>query len=371
MSLGLTLFINGIAGLTAPQTSQNILNQQTQQEDLLSQMPAFVPPISTQVVASANYQEIMRIQQSILTQVRNISILGMTLVALLCGFAAYGLTGLALKPVRRVSDFANRISQNSMEARMSLAGPQDELKNLADAFDKMLDRLEYAFQQQNNFVADAAHELRMPLAIIHTSLDVIQADPNATLRDYQVMTVTLDRTLKRLEKLVNDLLLLARGEKELKKEEIALGNLISEVVSEIEPLAQEKNIRLEIIGEEEVLVYGDETLLGIAIYNLIENGICYNRPEGKVEVLLSKVDQQARVIVKDTGIGISPGDLPFIFDRFYRIDRSRTRNKGGAGLGLAIVAHILQLHEGKITVERLPDTGSTFLIDLPRLAIPM
>lgn len=381
ISLGLTLFINGIAELTAAQTSKNISVQQTRSpsenpsgafiEAPSAQRPAVAGPISTQVVPPSNLQEILRIQQIILTQVRNISILGMALVALLSGFAAYGLTGMALKPVKRVSDFANRIGEDTMDTRLSLVGPPDELKNLADAFDKMLDRLEYAFQQQNNFVADAAHELRTPLSIIQTSLDAIRVDPTATLRDYQEMTGTVERTLRRLEKLVNDLLLLARGEQELKKEEIALGNLITEVASEIGPFAQEKNIRLEVKGKEEVLVRGDETLLGIAIYNLIENAIYYNRPAGKVEVSLSKADQQARVTIKDTGIGISPDDLPYVFDRFFRIDRSRTRNKGGAGLGLAIVAHIVQLHGGRITVESLPDAGSTFMIDLPQLVIPM
>jgi signal transduction histidine kinase len=229
----------------------------------------------------------------------------------------------------------------------------------------MLERLERAFGQQSRFVADAAHELRTPLASLRTNLEVVRSDPHATLDDYRQMASVLERALERLERLVDDLLLLARGEKDVRAEPVYLEVLIGDVIQELKPLAQSHRVSLYYQVPEEVIVQADPPLLARAISNLIENGIRYNHPGGSVTVTVRREAKSVAVSVEDTGTGIPPEEQAHIFDRFYRVDRSRAQHRGGSGLGLSIAAHIVQLHGGHIQVASTPGAGSTFTIWLP------
>ena len=286
-------------------------------------------------------------------------------MSVLGGIGAYWLAGHMLRPLRQISQTAQRISADTLNTRLALDGPEDELKELADAFDAMLDRLERVFEQQGRFVADVAHELRTPLTTLRTNLEIVHADPNATLEDYREMATTLERALTWLERLVADLLLLAQEETEVVREEVALGPLLEDVLLDFKSLADEHQVTLRLGGEIEMLVRGDEPLLVRAFSNLIENGIRYNRLGGEVEVTLKQVDGWAVINVADTGVGISPEEQVHIFDRFYRVDRSRARHKGGTGLGLAIVTYLVQRHGGTVQVESTPGVGSTFTVRLP------
>jgi len=375
ISAALTLFINITAltttpryeGLSGPQSA----TPEAQAPSDSASSKSSVPPLAVQPAATEEAKsgisplDVALIQENVLNRVRQISLAGLGLVAVMGGLAAYWITGLALRPVHTVSAAAQQISARSLDKRLAIAGPNDELKKLADAFDAMLDRLQQAFEQQSNFAADAAHELRTPLSTLRTNLEVIQSDPEATIDDYREMAEAFERSLPRLEKLVEDLLLLAQGETGINFEEVALGDLVEELLSELTPLAQEKNVLLQFTGESEVIIRCDIALLRRAISNMIENGIYYNRPGGNVRIVLEQREKWVYLCIVDTGVGIPPENLDLIFNRFYRGDSSRSCRKGGAGLGLSIAAHIIQLHGGQIQVESKPGFESTFTISLP------
>ena len=305
------------------------------------------------------------LQETVLSEVRFISLLMAGIFAVIGVLGAYGISQTALRPVKNLSYAVKEIQADSLDQRLSLKGPDDEIKELADSFDNMLARLERSFDQQGQFVADAAHELRTPLATLQTQLEVIQQDPNATLSDYQEMSATLAQMLDRLERLTEDLLLLAKGEKELTKEPVNLEVLLTEVIYELTPLAQAGQIQLDFQITEEIIFSADNRLLSRAISNLIENGIRYTPPGGAVTVQTGFQENGLAIRVEDTGIGIGESDLPLIFERFYRVDSARDRHKGGSGLGLAISDHIVQLHGGEIRVSSTPGEGSVFTIWLP------
>ncbi|MFZ3071521.1 MAG: histidine kinase dimerization/phospho-acceptor domain-containing protein, partial [Anaerolineaceae bacterium] len=187
--------------------------------------------------------------------------------ALIGVLGAYWIAQQALQPVQRLSWMVKDIRADTLDRRLALDGPSDEIKELADAFDNTLERLELSFEQQERFVADAAHELRIPLTTLRTNLEVIQQDPNATLTDYQEMNVILNRTLDRMERLTEDLLILARGEKELRTEQVNLEVLLTEVVQELKPLAQSNQITLDLQVSGEVTILADEHILTLAVSN--------------------------------------------------------------------------------------------------------
>ncbi len=305
------------------------------------------------------------LELALFLELRNISLIGLTLVARLGGAGAYWLAGIALRPVRKVSAAARRIGANTLDTRLAIEGPRDEVKELADTFDAMLERLERTFEMQGRFVADVAHELRTPLASLRTNLEVVAADPDATLADYHTMAATQERALTCLERLVADLLILATSEQPLSRAEVTLGMLLEEVMVDLQSTAAAQQVICRLNNEVDVVVHGDSSLLASAFGNLVENGIYYNHPGGEVVVTLVQKDAWALVSVADSGVGIESGQLPHIFERFYRVACSRTQHKRGAGLGLSIVSAIVQQHGGKVQVESTPGAGSTFTVLLP------
>jgi len=366
LTLGLVLIIviNALTAIRLPRAIDVVLLVPTQQPPEL--LPAATlaldqAPFTPDEEASA----IEQVQEITIREVRVISIIGVGIFALLGAAGTFWITQRGLRPVQHLSQLVWEIRAESLDRRLALEGPPDEVKALADAFDNMLERLEQAFEQQSRFVADAAHELRTPLATLRANLEVIQQDPNTTLSDYREMVQVLDRTLSRMECLVEDLLLLAKGEKEVQRETASLEVVLTQAVDEMKLLAQAHDVTLdlEVIGE--LVVLADTPLLARAVGNLIENGIRYNRPGGSVAVIGYREANGVVIQVKDTGVGISSEELPHIFERFYRVDRSRARYRGGAGLGLSITARIVQLHDGHIRVESAPGVGSTFTIWLP------
>lgn len=366
-SLGLVLFINLMASKRAlvTFTSSNnfffLATPESPHENIDNNQPGVLNTTSPGYTPSS----VAIIQSDLLGQVQRLSLIGFGLVAILGGVAAYWIIGIALKPVSLVSQTARRISANKLNERLSLEGPHDEVKELADAFDQMLNRLESAFAQQGEFVANAAHELRTPLTVLRTNLEVIQSDPGATAEDYRSILVTLERSIYRLESLVTDLLLLAKSEKEIAREKIIVGALLEETIGDLSPMAKEKDINISLNGGLETLIHGDPTLLGRVFANVLENGIRYNNPGGKVEITVSSDNGHVVVSIVDNGPGISPEEQAHIFERFYRADKSRSRHSGGAGLGLSIAAHIVHIHMGEISVESEIGKGSKFSVRLP------
>jgi heavy metal sensor kinase len=309
------------------------------------------------------------LERALLLELRTISLIGFGLVALLTSACAYWLAGLTLRPIKRVSEAAKRISASTLDTRLALPGPQDEVKELADTFDSMLGRLQSTFEQQGRFVGDVAHELRTPLASLRTNLEVVTSDPQADLEDYREMAATQERALTRLERLVSDLLILARSEQPPAQQQnladVALGPLLEEVCSDLQSTAEKHDITLELRNERDldVVVRGDAVLLARVFSNLVENGIYYNHPGGKVALALDQKASHAIIRIADTGIGIATDSQPHIFERFYRVEPT-CRNRG-TGLGLSIVAAITQQHGGHVQVESVPGQGSIFTVLLP------
>lgn len=365
LGLGLVVFINSMTAIQIPQVL-SIELEPTQQP--LSEHPIVLPTPSLEApppFVETPVSQIEGVQEIVIRKVRSISFIGIGLFAFVGAVGAYWIAKQSLRPVRHLSRLAQEIQVQTLHQRLPIEGPPDEVKELADAFNEMLARLERAFEQQSRFVADAAHELRTPLATLRTNLEVVQRDRNATFSDYQEMTIVLERALSRLEKLVEDLLLLAKGEKEIRTEPVELEVLLNEVIQELEPLARTHQIGITLNMADRVIVLADTPLLNRAISNLLENGIRYNRPGGSVTVTVHRTTNDTEIRVEDTGIGIPLEAQPHIFERFYRVDRSRARHQGGSGLGLSIAAHIVQLHGGHIQLQSTPGVGSIFTISLP------
>jgi heavy metal sensor kinase len=363
LSFALLFFINTVALSAFPRiVRQNFPSAATTDRNRVSTVPpAFISPLRQDLLhRSLNPPEV-----SLLLELRSISLVGLCMVAVLGGAGAYWLAGVALRPVRKVSEAARSISANTLDTRLALPGPRDEVKELADTFDAMLERLQQNFELQGRFVGDVAHELRTPLASLRTNLEVVVTNENASLDDYKAMAATQERALTRLERLVSDLLVLTTAQQPLNPGEVSPGALLEEAIGELQPIAATRGVALHLLNETDLVVPGDEGLLSRVFYNLIENGIHYTPAGGSVTITVTGREQWAVIKVTDTGIGIAAEDLPHIFERFYRVDASRSRHCGGAGLGLSIVSALVRQHHGEIEVESAPGQGSTFTVLLP------
>lgn len=295
--------------------------------------------------------------------VRVLSAIGLLIITGVGIFAARLIANESLKPVINISDTARRISVHNLDQRLNYQGESDEIKTLADSFDRMLQRLQTNFEDQGEFISNLAHELRTPLTSLRMNLEVLNSSPQTTLQNYQNFSATSERSITRLEHLVEDLLLLAKAEKEIDNHSIILGVLFEDIFEELAPIAGKENVELKMSGDLELEVNGDPVLLNRAVANLIENGIHYNHPGGFVKVSAFKAEHQVIIEIKDNGIGISESKQSHIFERFYRAEKG-SANHNGKGLGLAITAHIIALHNGRIDIKSQLGKGSIFQIYL-------
>ncbi|MCK4362364.1 MAG: HAMP domain-containing histidine kinase [Dehalococcoidia bacterium] len=299
---------------------------------------------------------------------RNYSLIGLAGLVLFGAGGGYFLSRRMLKPVDRVSSLASRISSTNLKERINYQGPDDEMTRLANTFDDMLGRLESAFESQKQFIQDASHELRTPIAIAQTNIEVAEMEGKATARDYKRLMEVLKMSLERMNRLSDNLLLLSEGDQsQMKWSVVDMAALLDEVAAEAGAKATGASVNLELEPIlEEMLVMGDALRLKQALINLVDNAIKYNQTGGTVKISARAEGSQLVLQVQDSGIGISAADQQRIFDRFYRVDKSRSRSQGGSGLGLAIVKKIVEDHSGTISVESTPGQGSTFRMSLPR-----
>lgn len=272
-----------------------------------------------------------------------------------------------LQPIDSITTLANRISHTNIKLRINREGPDDELKRLADTFDDMLNRLENAFESQRQFIQDASHELKTPITIAHSNIEAIKMQDHPSLEEYRNLVGILDRNTERMKNVYTGLVLLLEDDQyQVEFSVTDIIPIIGEVVDENKARAGSGDITFELqVDTGEFLVLGDPSRFKIAVNNLVENAIKYNRAGGSVSVAAYSENSRAVVRVKDDGIGIAEEDLQRIFDRFYCVNKSRARELGGSGLGLSIVKKIVEESKGSVSVESSLGQGSTFYITLP------
>jgi heavy metal sensor kinase len=278
------------------------------------------------------------------------------------------LANRALAPIDAITRTAQRISAQNLSGRISSTGPDDEVGRLARTFDTMLARLEEAFKQQRQFAADASHELRTPLTAIIGQIDVALGWPESA-EYYRATLVGVREQAQRLIRLASDLLFLARADVQpaaSAAEAIDLASLLPAVIAQMEPLASARQQTIQLQTSPRGNIFGNEDQLIHLLLNLVDNAIHYTPSGGKITLSCAESNGMALISVSDTGPGIAPEHLPHLFDRFYRVDRGRSRAQGGSGLGLAIAQSIAHLHGGELTVVSTVGQGSTFTVRLPK-----
>ncbi|MCC6387674.1 MAG: HAMP domain-containing protein [Dehalococcoidia bacterium] len=300
-----------------------------------------------------------------LDQLKIWSLFAVVGLAIASGVGGYVLSGMMLQPVRDITRVASRIGATNLHQRINHQGADDEMKALADTFDSMIGRLEESFEQQRQFVQDASHELRTPLAAIRTNIEVTEMDPDATVEEYRSLMETVKTQTARLTRLSEDLLLLTTAERQVELEPVAALALAREVARELSPLAAMRGVRLQIEGDAAVEAMASGDLLYRCVFNLVDNAIKYGGEDGVVGVRIARTGDAVSIRVSDSGPGIEAGQLEHVFERFYRIDKGRSRREGGTGLGLSIVREIVRSMQGEVSAESTPGQGSTFAITLP------
>ena len=293
------------------------------------------------------------------------SLLFSTLLSLLGGVITFFISGHALKPL---CDFSKKIeevqAQNLSDSRIE-ENKFSELNQLSVSYNKMLERLSEAFEMQRQFTANAAHELRTPLAVMQLQIDLYNSSKhldNDTSAQQTISMIT--EQTERLSKMVRTLLDMSELQTIARDEEIAIAALVEEVLADLEPLAQEKGINL-IEKCDKVLLMGSDILIYRLVYNLVENAIKYNFSGGTVTVTATQQNSQLHLTVEDTGNGIPEELKERIFEPFFRLDKSRSRELGGVGLGLALVREIVRVHNGSILVKNNANSGTTFEVIFP------
>ena len=291
---------------------------------------------------------------------RKNSLIISALLAILGGVATYFISGHALKPLR---EFSNKIEevqvQNLADSRIEESKIK-ELNQLSVSYNKMLERLQDAFEVQRQFTANAAHELRTPLSLMQVQLDLYHSTqhPGSDADTLQMIKMVTEQN-DRLSKMVKTLLDMSELQTVGRDEQIIMDDLVDEVLEDLEPLAQEKNIKL--IGKcKDITMVGSDILIYRLVYNLVENAIKYNHSGGQVTVTAYKEQKHIYLSVADTGSGIPKELRERVFEPFFRVDKSRSRKLGGVGLGLALVHEIVRVHDGSITVKSNPSGGTIF-----------
>ena len=307
---------------------------------------------------------------------RSRSILITVIVALFGGAVTYFISGRALKPLREFSETVEKVQAQNLTDHMIEENKIAELDRLRISYNKMLMRLSESFEMQRQFTGNAAHELRTPLALIQAQLDLYHTTehPESTTAAEETIQMVTEQN-ERLSKLVRTLLDMSELQTVVRNDKIELHSLIEEVLTDLEPLAKEKNVELiqksqrssERAGEkadDELILTGSDILIYRMLYNLVENAIKYNRNDGTVTVSAKRENNEAVLTVSDTGNGIDEAFRKQIFEPFFRIDKSRSRELGGVGLGLAIVREIVRVHDGTIEVYANKHRGMTFEVKM-------
>ena len=310
-------------------------------------------------------QEIQETKEDFLLR----SVIATTIIILLSSVCTYFLTKKTLTPLQKLTSEVSQIQAQNLSTQLAVPNSKDEIAQLTSSFNEMLARLDNAFSTQKQFSANAAHELRTPLAVLQTNLEVFEKKQEPEMVEYQQLFTMIKEQTARLSQLVGTLLDMTNLKSVPRTDHVSLEELVDEVFCDLDPIAEKAGISIHFNDSSNQDLHSDVTgsyvLLYRAVYNLVENAIKYNRPHGSVSVSVKQENGQAMVLVTDTGIGISPENQKKIFDPFFRVDKSRSRAMGGAGLGLALVDSIAREHGGSVKVLESNEKGSIIALMLP------
>lgn len=325
-------------------------------------------------------QEIQETKEDFLLR----SVIATTIIILLSSVCTYFLTKKTLTPLQKLTSEVSQIQAQNLSTQLAVPNSKDEIAQLTSSFNEMLARLDNAFSTQKQFSANAAHELRTPLAVLQTNLEVFEKKQEPEMVEYRQLFTMIKEQTARLSQLVGTLLDMTNLKSVPRTDQVALEELVDEVFCDLDPVAEKAGISIHFddnssqdwhtdvhtpdasaLNNNIRNITGSYVLLYRAVYNLVENAIKYNRPNGSVTVSVKEKNGQAMILVKDTGIGISPENQKKIFDPFFRVDKSRSRAMGGAGLGLALVDSIAREHGGSVKVLESNEKGSIIALMLP------
>lgn len=325
-------------------------------------------------------QEIQETKEAFLLR----SVIATTIIILLSSVCTYFLTKKALTPLQKLTSEVSQIQAQNLSTQLAVPNSKDEIAQLTSSFNEMLTRLDNAFSTQKQFSANAAHELRTPLAVLQTNLEVFEKKQEPEMVEYRQLFTMIKEQTARLSQLVGTLLDMTNLKSVPRTDHVSLEELVDEVFCDLDPVAEKAGISIHFddsssqdwhtdvhtpdasaLNNNILNITGSYVLLYRAVYNLVENAIKYNRPNGSVTVSVKEKNGQAMILVKDTGIGISPENQKKIFDPFFRVDKSRSRAMGGAGLGLALVDSIAREHGGSVKVLESNEKGSIIALMLP------
>lgn len=303
-----------------------------------------------------------------LESIRRIFYVGFPTSLLVAGLGGFFLARKSFAPVVAMSNQAERIGASNLHERLIIENKSDELGRLARVFNDLLSRLDASFDSMRKFTADASHELRTPLSIIRGEADVALSQDRDSTEYREALTIIQDEA-KRLSRIVDDMMALARadtGQRPLQIEEFYLNDLVEECCKAATVLTVREGVSLTLDPATDIAFRGDQELLRRMLLNLLDNAIKYTPAGGSVSVHLACEPGEVKIIVSDTGIGIPAGDVPHIFERFYRVNKARSRADGGTGLGLAIAKWVAEAHKGSIDLTSTPGHGSQFTVSLPQ-----
>ena len=320
----------------------------------------------------ANLVQVGTSKKVVVDTLKNLAIILWTAVPsvlLLTALIGRFIARRALKPVAKITQTAKDIGSGAnLSQRIPVPEVKDEIGELALTFNSMMDRLESSFSQMRQFSSDASHELRTPLTVLKGQSELTLGKERKPKEYQEVISSNLEE-IQYMSKVLEDLFMLSKSDENqiaLDYESVDLKLLIEEICRHAQIIASEKNIKIITAYIERIQVYGDPVRLRQMIWNVIVNGIKYTQPDGEVTISLQEKKDIALITIQDNGIGISNSDLPLIFNRFYRVDKARSREEGGTGLGLSICKFIVDAHKGSIDIESTLGEGTKFKIKLPK-----
>lgn len=350
MNYSATQMASQVAQITTPAQNINEIENQTE-----IQQPA--------MDIGESIENMERQQQIIDTFYRN-SILYMLIIIMIGGIMMYLFSKSILLPLAKLNDKIKNSTVSTLSDKLSVPNSDDEIAELTVSFNKMTDRIQEAFLFQQQFSGNVAHELRTPLTIMKTKIDVFEKRHNHTLAEYKELIFNQKKQLIRLSEIIQTLLEITNTDNVQEKEHFLVSDMVENILLDFSNVTAQKNIHIS-LDLQNVEIYGNVDLLYRVFYNLIQNSIRYNVDNGSIYISAKQNQYYTIIQICDTGIGISEENRQRIFEPFFRVDKSRSRLMGGAGLGLSIVKNIIEKHHGTIEISDNKPQGTCFTVELP------